>query len=212
MCQDQVLAAWQGSGGLFCPRTSSPVLSTHQGCIICSLSKLRNESELVSEGAVGGVRLILILKNERRRRRKKTQQNWACRTGLVSVWIVVLNKKGDAVLGKHGISRTLYTRLAPKFGLCSWPYYRFLVWLWAKKFCFIHIINSRMRSLVQSHQESWGWWDWGVFVLREFTRAQSDGPKSGDGFTSSRHSELCSWVVSCSIFTFNIRLQSKDRL
>lgn len=208
---------------LFCPRTSSPVLSTAQGCIICSLSKLRNESELVSEGAVGGVRLILILK-KRKKKKKKTQQNGACRTTLLSVWIVVLDKKGDALLGKDGISRTLYTRLTPKSGLCSWPCYRFLMWLWAKQFCFIHLISSRMRSLVQScsesHRRAGGGGIWGGPELwlcsgnspghRAMALNQGMGIFTSAGWNTSRLSELCCWVVPCSIFTSNIRLQSKD--
>lgn len=51
------LRGHEGYGDLHCPRTSSLAMSVYDGCIICSLSKLRYESELVSEGEVGGVRL-----------------------------------------------------------------------------------------------------------------------------------------------------------
>lgn len=57
---------------------------------------------------------------KRKKKKKKTQENSVCCTTLVSMLTMGLKKKGDALLGKHRTSRTLLTRLAPKFVLGSW--------------------------------------------------------------------------------------------
>lgn len=82
---------------------------------------------------------------KKRKKKKKTQQNWVYCTTVVSMLIMVLKIKGDALLGKHRISTKAGPKICP---LLQALLQIFNVILSKAILLFNHLINSRVRSLI----------------------------------------------------------------